>query len=172
MAKRPGKYDHVLDELPKSYGEEPSRQAKINEVKTRIKEDAENNPIEAELTGPNLVRMYSATRDKHDQQAAILYDIALERDALEQLMAERFAKDEMSRVVLDSGEAVSVGYEPRAKVINAEEFRLWCVANGYENKLQLMWATTNSIVKERLLAGEDDPDGVVAEGVLKVRFSR
>jgi hypothetical protein len=163
-----GKWDEVLEELPKSFGEEPARQVKIDSIKQQIKQENSVFP----QTFADLVREYAEVRRRLAKAEAEAYKIGLERSAYEQLLADQADKDETSRMVLNNGDAVTVFWEPRAKVIHKEQFRLWCVANGYEQQLQLMWSTTNSIIKERLMAGEDDPDGVVAEAVLKVRFSQ
>lgn len=61
---------------------------------------------------------------------------------------------------MESGDTVRVNSEPYGQVKDKEAFRLWCIANGYENQLQLWPATMNAIAKERCAAGERNPDGV------------
>lgn len=159
MAKsRPGKYDTVLPGLPVLPPEDPKRQDKINQIKEKIGYDA--------LT---LAQGYVKLRAEKDELAAELSDVQLSIDAYEQALAESQeaqgagwgdygAKDNMLR--LATGESVRVQPEPCGQVKDKEAFRLWCIAAGYERQLQLWPSTMQSIVKERLLAGEPEPDGV------------
>lgn len=170
MAKKAGKYAEVLEELPKSFGEEPARQVKINAIKAEIARDAKEKEIE--LTGAELTRRYGEARAEKLRIALLEKANSLVLSSYEQLLAERFERDETSRVVLNDGGAVTIYYEPHAKLVDGAANRKWCMENGYENDLQLMWSKLNSITKERLLAGEDEPTGVVAVALLKVRYNK
>lgn len=53
---------------------------------------------------------------------------------------------------------------------NKDRFREWCIENGLGHKLQLWPTTMASITKERLLAGDTEPDGVKATNKPKLTF--
>jgi hypothetical protein len=108
---------------------------------------------------------------------ALLAEAQKRVTAYEQLLADSHDKDETgwgqygasdNTVKLQSGQSVSVQHEPTAKVEDPEKFRLWCIANGYENALRLWPSTTNAITKERLVAGKPEPDGVKAYVYTKI----
>ena len=70
--------------------------------------------------------------------------------------------------IAETGQTIAVQDEPIAKVLDRDVFRKWCIANELERSLQLPYATANAIVKERLLNGDPEPDGVEAFTFSKV----
>lgn len=157
---KPGKYDHLLGALQPLPPEDPRRQDKINELKAAMTHD-----------GTELARNYIELRRQKDDLKERLSDVQLQIDAYEQRLVESQevqsggwgdygAKDNALR--LPTGEVVRVQPEPTGKVVDKEAFRIWCVKNGYERQLQLWPSTMNALVKERLLAGEPEPDGCEA----------
>lgn len=93
-------------------------------------------------------------------------------DAYERLMTDKMEEEGVASLRLDSGAAVSTYVEPYGKVVDPVAFRAWCVANGYEQKLQLWPSTMNAIAKERTLAGEAPPDGVEVTAKTQVRLNK
>jgi hypothetical protein len=63
---------------------------------------------------------------------------------------------------------VGLQFEPYAVVKDKDAARLWAMANGFERTLQMPWQTLNAEVKERLLNGLAEPDGVVAHSKPKL----
>lgn len=171
MAKaKGGKYDEVLPGLPK-YQEEPDYQEKINKVKIEI----------YDKDATVLAEGYAEAREVKEDLQRDLYLINLKIAAYEQLLddsqlrqaagwGDYGAKDNM--IKLPSGATIRVSKEPYGKVVDKETFRLWCIANGYERQLQLWPATMNALVKERLLAGEAEPDGCEAFSMTKIFFTK
>jgi len=165
MAK-PGKYAHVIDKLPKMLGKDPARQDKINAIKDAMKREMPSlvdNPAAA-------AKAYITMRIEKNEHDAAASEIGLRLEATQQLMLDVFkANDQKSAKI---GEySISTHDEPYAQVEDKEKLRLWCIANGYENRMALAWATTNTITKERLLAGEAEPDGVTIYSVPKVKLT-
>jgi hypothetical protein len=72
---------------------------------------------------------------------------------------------------LADGSTFRVQDEVYVGVVDKEAFRKWCIAAGLEMSLQLWPGTTTSMTKERLIAGEPEPDGVKAYMKPKVVFS-
>lgn len=168
MAQKAGKYDAVLPNLRK-FQEESTYQQKIDEVKRTI---PAKNAIE-------LADLYIQARRLKDALTEQTYLVQLKLTALEQLLddsQERQAAGwgdygvKENALRLASGATIRVHREPYGTVKDKEAFRLWCISNGYERQLQLWPSTMNAIVKERLLAGEAEPDGCESWSKLKVVY--
>lgn len=106
-----------------------------------------------------------------DGLKALLYDCEMRIAALEQLLAESEEQEQPgwgaygakpNALRLEDGTTIRVQEEPACKVENPDAFRMWCIANGYENSLRLWPSTTEAITRERLKRGEKEPDGVHA----------
>jgi len=168
MAKsKPGKYDAVLQHLQKLPPADLTYQEKIERVKDEI------GTRDAVRLGAD----YVAWRAREAELKAALSEVNLQLAAYEQLLAESQeiqsagwgdygVKDNALR--LPTGETIRVQPEPYGQVKDKEAFRLWCIANGYERQLQLWPSTMNAIVKERLLAGDPEPDGCEAFSKTKI----
>ena len=165
----PGKYDAVLPSLKPLPPADAGYQEKVDRAKEQITDRA----------ATALAAEYARLRAEKDKANAALSAINLRIEAYEQLLAEsqesraegwgQFGvKDNALR--LASGETVRIQKEPYGKVADKEAFRLWCIANGYERQLQLWPSTMNALVKERLLTGEEPPDGTEAFSYVKVMF--
>jgi hypothetical protein len=182
-----GKYDKVLPGLPKPPVSDAPYQQRVQEYKDKVEDKS------ATALGLAYARLRSgASRWLAEDEAERLihnlgYDglkaleslVNLRIAAYEQLLAE--SQDEgadgwgtygvkPNALRLASGDTIRVQREPYGKVMDKEKFRQWCVANGYERQLQLWPSTMNALVKERLLAGEEPPEGCEAFGVDKVVF--
>jgi hypothetical protein len=154
-----GIYDHITPTLPKLPPQDAAHQEHVDRVKTSI---LERDAVKLGTTYAKLRQMKKEIQQK-------LSSLQVQIDALEQLLTESQekhaegwgqygAKDNMIR--LPNGETIRVQLELYPQVKNKEEYRLWCIKNGYANKLQLWPSTTEALVKERWLIGEPDPDGV------------
>lgn len=181
-----GKYSKVVETLPDLPPKDPSYQEKVNTVKTAITAAETHTPESLAKAYKHLRRGHEY--DIHASEAKdfvesiidllgkdgiedVLHEVNLRIEAHEQLLIASCDSDEPgwglygagpTTVRLSSGESVSVQYEPEGKVEDKEVFRQWCIANGYENSLQLWPSTMNAITKERILEGKDAPAGVRA----------
>jgi hypothetical protein len=151
----PGKYDHITPNLPKLAEEDVGYQDKVNAVRESILADGPKTSI-------SLTAMYVVIREEKEALEDQLSELQLRLKAYEQLIIDQFEQDGAYSIKLDTGVSVSVQVEPYAQVRDRDAFRLWCIANGLERSLALPWQTTNSLTKERLLAGDPEPDGVQA----------
>lgn len=183
------KYADVIGGLDPLPPEEPEYQAKIQTVKDQI------GILPAETLGEmyEIARrgeLDEPTRDTFIDGLAdtiqllgkegveeILSRINLRIAAMEQLLSESYDREEdgwglyggsPTTVRLPNGTSISVQPEPSAKVLDKEVFRLWCIRNGLEGSLQLHPSTAIALAKERLLAGEPDPDGMKTYSRVKV----
>lgn len=201
MAKSRSKYANIIDKLPRSFGTEPDYQQKVNATKTRILgESAEqtfydtptiekwSGEIHTELLelekilvtaiggtryGSDFTRMYRDLRSIKDMLEGHVSNINLLIEAFSQLIANQFEAEGTSSLTLDdTGDNVRVQLEPQAKVTDRDTFREWCIKEGLERSLMLPWQTTNKITKDRLLAGDSEPDGVSAEARVKLVLTK
>jgi len=194
MARKPGKYEGVIDDLP------PLPVEQENE-KNQVKVDAFKEMIRAEgvPTPDSLGRAYAKLRegtgnpiDEEFTNTLIellgddgITDLKKECDkrmlAYEQMIAKAYEDDDPGfglygaadhTVKMADGSAVDVLKEPTGKVKDKEKFRLWCIANGLENSLQLWPSTANSIVKDRCVNGLPAPDGIEVFALTKIKYRR
>jgi len=163
--KKPGIYDHLIAKLPRLIGKEPERQAKINAIKDAMRKEPGYSDDSAARANA-----YVSVRVEEVEHDAIGAEISLRRDATEQLMLDAFKKHSQTSAQIGAY-GISTHDEPYAQIQDKEALRLWLIANGYQNRMTLTWASVNSISKERLKLGEPEPDGVVTHAVTKVKVS-
>jgi hypothetical protein len=110
-----------------------------------------------------LARTYAMLRKKKDEVEATLSEVNETLEAISSLLVPAFIDEGVTSLrILETGQSVSVQFEPYAAVIDKDAHRRWAIANGLENSLALPWMTTNALTKERLLNGEPEPAGVQA----------
>lgn len=187
------KYAKLKGKLPDAPIDDISRQEKIDAIKDAIRSEETHTP-------ESLARAYHMARfgrqpglfSTMERQAFIsalgvegidelLSEAQRILEAHEQLLIESYETDERgwgeygaseSTVRLPSGSSVSAQWEPYPKVEDKERFRQWCVKNGLEQSLQLWPSTMASITKQYLMAGQPEPDGVVAYGRYKIVYRK
>lgn len=153
MAK--GKYQHVMDRLKIDLGTEPEYQVKVEKVKAKV---LESLPLHATA----LARRYIEIRTQKDKLKGELESVQLELTAVEQLMAAQYEAEGVTSMNVEGLGTVRVTPEPKAKIVDRDAFREWCIENGYERALALPWSTTNAVLKQRLLEGLTEPSGLEA----------
>jgi hypothetical protein len=97
-------------------------------------------------------------------EGVVLFEEAM-ADLVDEIMAVR-----STDLKLNLSPTVYYQSEPYAVVEDKDKFRKWCVENELGEQLQLWPTTTQSIVKQRLLAGDTLPDGVTATNKPKLTF--
>lgn len=189
-----GKYAGVIDKLPRFYGTDDDYQVKVDEMKKAIlqKASAEQQQEVRFLPASELCTQYEDLRGSDESYKlasrdtietiidafgkegleAMLYEINLRLEAVSQMMCDQFDVEGVSSMKLSSDARVAVQYEPYAKVDDRSKLKAWCEKNGLGDRLALPWQTLNSIVKERLLLGEPEPDGVSATSKPKIVLRR
>ncbi len=188
MARKPGVYAHLTPHLPKYPGVDPSKREIVSAVQAVIKSpterDTSTDPQRVEAIVQSMeehfallcdivktstngkqyaseyARVYAEIRDLQDRLKAWGSNLEVLLDAYQELYVNQAEVEGVSSMRIASGESVSFYYEPYPQVIDAEAFRLWCLANGFERKMVLHPSIVSSHTKERLLAGEPEPDGV------------
>ncbi len=158
-----GKYTSVASRLPPLQPQDESYQEKVEQVKTKLRNDFEPNEI---------LRAYIGFRKIRDEQKDKLSAANLSLEAAAQLLIEQFEVEGIESKKLETGEAVSIHPEPYPAVNDSEAFRQWCVKEGLERSMKLSWQSTAAIIKERLLNGDPEPPGVTAYVKQKLSFRK
>ena len=161
----PGKYEHITPNLPKFIEPEKHRE-KVEEKKTELLNGRVGVPAR------ELATLFVGLRTKKDETEAQLKQDNLMLEAARDLLCEAMDDDNTTSLGLTGIGTIRVQREPYAEVKDKAQFRKWCVRNGLEESLMLPWQSTNSITKERLLAGKPEPDGVEAFQKDKVVLTR
>lgn len=157
----PSKYDALFPALQLAPIADLTYQAKVDAAKAEV----------TATDAPDLAAEFARLDKVKEDILAELYEANLRIEAITQLLIE--SQDANAEgwgdygvagnaIRLPSGATIRIQPEVTGQVKDKERFRLWCIANGYETKLQLWPTVTTAIVKERLMAGEPEPDGVEA----------
>lgn len=165
---KPGKYAEICKQLPRLL-EEPSYQDKVNAKKAELltrwaietAENGDDTPAPPP-TALQLARRYDSKRTEKEDIEEDLKGVQLELTAIEQLLVDRYEVEGVASIHLTEGVAIGVQLEPYASVVDRRACRLWAIEHGYEDMLQMPWQSLNAITKERLIAGDPEPDGVKA----------
>lgn len=155
MAKR--KWAAVCADLPRDKAwdeEDPSFQEKVDAEKAElIKEFGD------QISSAHVAKKFVELRAIKDQIKKQLKDANARATAVQQLLVDIYERDGNLSVTLEDGSAVDWTVEPIARVVVRDEFRRWCLENGYENQMTLPHQTMNAIVKDLLEVGQPNPPG-------------
>lgn len=146
-----GKYDKIVKTLP-GLPEDVKYQEKIDKAKESI----------LTRNASALARTYAKWRVSKKEVEDQLKVINVTITACEQLMKDAFENEDLSSIKLATGETVRMQPEPYAQVEDRDVFRQWCLDSQLERSLMLPWMTTNSLLKERLINGQEEMPGVKA----------
>jgi len=152
-----GKYSNVIDNLPKARATKAEYdgsdyQSRVDEVKPLILAQSKTS---SELA--MVIRELRETKDSLDKE---LSQVNLKLEAVAQLLIDAYEADDIESIKLGDGVSISVQSEPQIRILDRSLFRQWCIANGFEEEMVLPYQTSNAIVKERLLEGQPEPEGV------------
>jgi len=148
-----GKYASILrdlQKLPVDLADGADYQFRINLIKAEVKD---HSPVA-------LAREWKRLRSVEDRVEAMAKKVRLRLRAHEQLIEEAYEAEGITKFDFVEGGSVSCYPEPYSYVEDKDTFRQWCVDEGLLSSMSLAWQTTNSMTKERLLAGQPPPPGV------------
>jgi len=153
-----GMYEEVVKELPPLPPE-----LREGGAKYQWKVDQEKEKIPIEMRTPAALAEYYATlkteKKNFDEKK---YELNLKLEAVAQMLALVYEGEGISSQTLRGVGAVRTQSEPYAHVADKEEYRQWCVENGFEQQMTLPWTTTNKTLKDLLLEGGTPPPGIEA----------
>lgn len=149
-----GKYTEVLKAL-EVLPVDKSRQVYIDQFKDQIKSEFKSTV--------DLARYYRDLRQDIEDLEEAVKELNVELEATQQLVHERYEAEELTSLKLSDGGSVSVQEEPYAQVVDPALFRTYCLTDpDLRQQVSLPWQTTNAMVKQSLLEGQDYPPGVKA----------
>lgn len=187
-----GKYAKLVKTLPKFQGKDAQSQ-RIAALAETIKQDPDFVQHASALAATYTKLRAMRKLLDHVESSLELRTAAIEQIALDQFENEATLSIKLAEGVVMFEEAMAdlvdeimavkeidlqlnltptVYYQPEVycEVEDRDKFREWCIANGLADKLQLWPSTMTSITRERLLAGDTEPDGVKASNKPKLTF--
>lgn len=170
MGRKGGKYKEVLA----GKGKAPSkRDINLEQRKLDIINDTDPETRAPRRTTPptasELAAMWQTQRQAKEELEDALKIVNFELEALADLLVNAYEAEGMDSIrMTDTGKAVRTQQEPHIVVEDEEAWRQWCVENGMERKLMLWPATRDSLVKDMLLQGSEDPPGIKTYSRTKV----
>ena len=149
-----GKWDDVLTRLTKLPPEfRDGGHSYQEQVRLAASQLVESKP-------EDLARRWKKLRAEEEELEVQAKALRLQLRAVEMKMEESFEASGVKRIEFVEGGSVTHNPEPHTVVVDKDAFRKWCIENGLQDQLNLIWQTTNSIVKQRLDAGQDLPPGL------------
>lgn len=116
---------------------------------------------------------YAGARDARDKIKELESSLQVLIDAYQELMVDQFVAEGVTSVKLDGGRSVVTFKEPHGKVVNRELYRQYCLADrDLALKMAVPWQSTNALVKQLLLAGEEPPPGIETTARWVVRLGK
>jgi len=119
-----------------------------------------------------LAKTYADLRREADDLAAKLADAKLRLAAVTMLMVDQFEVEGEKAVTLTNGDNIRWQPEPSLVVTDKEAFRQWCLKQQLDRDMVLPWSKANKLVKEMLVAGDEEPPGTECFVRTKVVFSK
>lgn len=164
--------------LIRHLGTEKVYQDRVNEVKYALKDGRVPKGVPnilslIPLRSPSeIAEAYCIARVNKEDIQETLKRADLLLTAISQLLAEAYETHKLSQLDLTTEGKISVYPEPYLKVLDEEEFRQWGLVNGLEKSFKMPWQKANAIGKERLVAGEPEPDGTEARFRDRITWKR
>jgi hypothetical protein len=145
-----GKYTSVLHKLQDLPDDQPAeRRERLNIIKGNL----------STLTTVELCKKYKQQRARKNELEEKLSGVNENIDALQELIVDSMMDSGMSSIRLIEGGSVSHNPQPYAQVTDRDVYNAWIVNEGLDRLRTVPWQSTNSMCKERLLTGKDDPPG-------------
>jgi hypothetical protein len=160
---------------PVHLGTDGAYQDKVNAEKDRLRKERPLIFTDTEAVG----KAYIASRAKHEAAEAAVYAAGVLLEAVTQIMHELFESKGITNKTIageskDADYGISTYKEPYANVKDPSAVIEWYRKNNLENKIITVvpWASVNAEVKQRLLGGDPEPDGVEIFTKRRVRLTR
>lgn len=153
----PGKYSHLKDSMTKFSGE-PEYQERVNRKKDEIKTTllTEGTPVSAANLGLVLVK---ARREKERlEELEKAQNLIIE--AMTQELVELLESQDFTSLKLGNGISLSIKDDVYCTVKDKALFLKWIDDEGLRDLLTVNYQTMSSMVKTKIIEGEQIPPGV------------
>lgn len=161
-----GKYKGLI--LPRMLGVKPTLLDKVKVLRREIEADPE-----FKRHATVLAAAYADLRREADAKAEELAEIKVRLATVMMMMTDQFeVEGDITSMTVTHGDRINTYYEPHLIVDDKENFRLWCLKQGFEHDMVLPWGKANKLLKDMKLAGEPNPPGGQCYARPKVVFTR
>ncbi len=109
-----------------------------------------------------LIRIWKTLKAEEQRLDAEAKAARLKMRAHEALIEKIYDDQGITSMKLAEGGSLRIEPGPHAVIEDKEAFHEWCMEEGLQGSMNLLWQTTNSLVKDRLESGEPLPPGVKA----------
>jgi hypothetical protein len=150
-----GKYSKLRGKLP-AFENESSYQAKVEEEKTLILDDADNNE-DANVTRLSALFATVTEAKRAAEEKVSAYNVQLE--ALSQLIVDALTNQGIEKVSLANGATVYLQDGTYPGIEDETKFYGWLHKQKMDNLLSLNYQTLKGIVNEYLQSGKPLPPG-------------
>ena len=107
-----------------------------------------------------LLTVYADLRRQAEEKEAEAKAIYVRVEAAAQLLVEAYEEHSIDSLNVKKVGTMRTDYVPHTHVTDKAAFHQWCKDNGFEAQMSLPWQTVNSVMKEKLLSGEEVPECV------------
>lgn len=170
MSKKPGTHELIARALPLHVRREDPKDEKFNEKVEQHQALLLGGQPGIDQDPVTLVQKWVHHRRIKKDLEACVKEQNVYLEALARWIHPQFVNRQLKSMVVGDGALVFTEWDIDVAVTDPEANRKWCMDNGLEHKLRLHHGTLESIVKDRLHESEPLPDGVKAEGELKLKL--
>lgn len=153
----PGKYSHLKGTLTKFSGE-PEYQERVNRKKDEIKQQIkdEGQIVSASTLGLVLVK----ARLEKERLEDLVKSQNLIIEAMQQELVDLLESQDFTSLKLGNGVSISIKDDVYCTVKDKQKFNSWVRETEQEDLFTVNYQTMSSLVKQKLIEGEDIPPGI------------
>jgi len=149
-----GKYSSLKKDLTR-LELEPSIQEKVTAVKNNIR-NSSGGKLDPSICGSVLIN----ARMEKNRLEALIREQNTVITAMEQELIEFLDSADLLLMRMTNGVTLSINDDVYSQVSNKFEFHQWIRNNHLEDLFSVHYQTMSSMVKERLMNGDDIPPGI------------
>lgn len=152
-----GKYSHLKQTLTKFTGE-PEYQERVNRKKDEIRQRLSNNdyPVNPSTIG----EIYVTARREKERLEDLEKAQNLIIEATNQMLVDMLEAADFASIKLNSGISVTIKDDVYVTVKDKNAFHVWIRDERLEDLLTVNYQTMASMVKSKLIEGEELPPGI------------
>ncbi len=153
----PGKYSHLKDSLTR-FQSEPEYQERVNKKKDEIKQTLKDEG--QVVTVKTLGLVYIKARIEKDRLEELVKAQNLIIEAMQQELVDLLESQDFTSLKLDNGVSISIKDDVYVTVKDKSTFHQWVRDNELEDLFSVNYQTMSSMVKNKLIDGEELPPGI------------
>lgn len=145
---------------------------KFNHLVASVEAFERTPRVRVRETPSDVAHLYADLRDLKDALDLFASDLNVRVAAAEQRMWDGFEAQSLEKVGLASGGSVSVTEDVTIKVTDRAALNKWARESGLESQMTLYHPTVESIMRERILAGDAVPAFIEVGSIKKTTYRR